>query len=89
MSATHVRRVTLTVEMDNGDSYTRVVDKPSPSGGNPRFIGQQANTAIAQLVAWAEKVAVIYGNQIPGESVAHRWGREAAEAMNRALASSR
>lgn len=63
-NATHVKAVTLTVEMDNGDLYNLVVHDPQPGGSNPRFMAQQVANAVEELDRRADDLMEHYGPQI-------------------------
>lgn len=59
-----VEKITVTVEMADGNSFTMVIHEPPPSGDNPHFVTAQAANGIDRL---AEQLGAVlrvrYGQQ--------------------------
>jgi len=64
----HVERVTLTVELGNGDMHKMVVHAPGPQGSNPRFMGQQLASALDDLARRAHETLETHASQIQAEA---------------------
>lgn len=63
---TSIERIELTVRMSTGDEYLLVEDQPGPTGGNPRFVGQQLHTGTGILEGRMYAVLVAaHGSQSP------------------------
>ena len=68
MQSNHVKRVTIRVELDNGDVIEMHEDKPAPSGGNPRFIHRQASTGIDNVAHRIDMAIVGAYGKVPSAS---------------------
>lgn len=62
---THIRYVTVTIDTDDGESHALRCIKPDPRGDNPRFMVQQFDTAMAELLERGRAtIRTLHGEQL-------------------------
>jgi hypothetical protein len=60
-----VERVTVIIQMGSGEKHELIMAEPTPRGDNPRFVRQQIASALRDLAPTFDRIASIYGDQIP------------------------
>jgi len=65
MSSNQITKVTIGVETATGEAHMLVVESPAPAGGNPAFMSQQYEAALADLAERGHAlIGAVYGAQI-------------------------
>lgn len=63
-----IRKVTLAIETASGEAHMLLVEDSGVSGGNPAFMSQQFEVALADLAERGHAlIGAVYGKQIRGE----------------------